>query len=237
MSRRRRAALLLGLALAMGGLAASDVSRREAALERRLGPTVPVLVARGELVPGTELSGAQVAVRHVPARYAPAGGLSSLAEVAGLRLAVAVAGGSYITAGQVQGAGEGAPGAGLRRGERVAEVVAVAPVDALTPGSRVDVVVSRDDERGDGGRTVLALEDVEVLAAAPAGPGGPGGGGTTGPNADAPRAATSLRVTVRQAVFLAAAQSFAREVRLLARAPGDRRRGLTGLAVDGSLGL
>ena len=33
----------------------------------------------------------------------------------------------------------------------------------------------------------------------------------------------TLRVTVAQAVYLAAAQSFAQDVRLLARAPGDRR--------------
>ena len=36
--------------------------------------------------------------------------------------------------------------------------------------------------------------------------------------------AATLRVSVRQAVDLAAAGSFAREIRLLARAPGDRRR-------------
>ena len=57
---------------------------------------------------------------------------------------------------------------------------------------------------------------------------------------DAPGARTvaaTLRVTVRQAVYLAAAGSFAREIRLLARAPGDRgaaRRGVSGgmTAVD-----
>ena len=38
-----------------------------------------------------------------------------------------------------------------------------------------------------------------------------------------PRVRATLRVTVAQAVYLAAAQSFARDVRLLARAPGDRR--------------
>ena len=38
-----------------------------------------------------------------------------------------------------------------------------------------------------------------------------------------PRVTATLRVTVAQAVYLAAAQSFARDVRLLARAPGDRR--------------
>ena len=34
----------------------------------------------------------------------------------------------------------------------------------------------------------------------------------------------TLRVTVAQAVYLVAAQAFAQDVRLLARAPGDARR-------------
>ena len=45
----------------------------------------------------------------------------------------------------------------------------------------------------------------------------------------------SLRVTLRQAVYLAAAQSFARELRLLPRAAGDRRRGEEGLSVGNGL--
>jgi pilus assembly protein CpaB len=45
MSRRRRAILLLGLAMLLGGLAASDVARREAAIARQLGPDTPVVVA------------------------------------------------------------------------------------------------------------------------------------------------------------------------------------------------
>ena len=39
-----------------------------------------------------------------------------------------------------------------------------------------------------------------------------------------PQVSASLRVTLRQAVYLAAAQSFARELRLLPRAAGDRER-------------
>ena len=46
---------------------------------------------------------------------------------------------------------------------------------------------------------------------------------------EAPQVAATLRVTVRQAVYLAAAGAFAREIRLLPRAPGDHR--LTGRAV------
>ncbi len=232
MSRRRRAVLLLGLALVLGTLAASDVSRRESALERRLGPPVSVLVARQDLAPGTRLTGAQVAVRSVPSRYAPAAGFSSASQVLGLQATVAVPAGAFLYPGQVAGAAEDGRGPLLRRGERVADVVAVGSPEAITPGSRVDVVVSREGDRGDTGRTVLALEDVEVLAAAPS---AGGGGSAAGPGADAPRMAVSLRVNLRQAVYLAAAQSFAREVRLLARAPGDDRRGSTGLTVDGEL--
>ena len=80
---------------------------------------------------------------------------------------------------------------------------------------------------GQSGRTELALEDVEVLtsAAAAAAPGDDPG----------PHVAVSLRVTLHQAVFLAAAQSFAREIRLLPRAQGDRKRGAEGLSVGSHL--
>jgi pilus assembly protein CpaB len=43
-------------------------------------------------------------------------------------------------------------------------------------------------------------------------------------------------VTLRQAVYLAAAQSFARELRVLPRATGDRGRAEAGTKVDDDLG-
>jgi pilus assembly protein CpaB len=114
----------------------------------------------------------------------------------------------------------------VRPGERVAELVARGSPDLVRAGGRVDVLVTR--ERGDGrGATTLALEDAEVLAAAPA--------ESDGSAADGPRVAVSLRVTLRQAVYLAAAQSFARELRVLPRAAGDRRHGLAGTAVGADL--
>ena len=42
--------------------------------------------------------------------------------------------------------------------------------------------------------------------------------------AEAGTATATLRVRLKQAVYLTAAQNFARETRLLPRAPGDRRR-------------
>ena len=56
MTRRRRAALLLGLAVVLGALAASDVARREAALRAQLAPLVDVVVARRSLADGRRLA-------------------------------------------------------------------------------------------------------------------------------------------------------------------------------------
>jgi len=211
-TRRRRAALLLGLALVLGAFAASDVSRREAALREQLGPVVDVVVARQPLEAGRRLRTGDLAVRRVPERYAPPGSAPLPELLVGGRLAVPVPEGAHVAEHQLAAA---APGPAVRRGERAAEVVATGSPELVAAGARVDVLVTR--ERGDGGpgATELALEDVEVLAARPTGAGGEEGG---------PRVAATLRVTVAQAVYLAAAGAFARDIRLLARAPGDRRR-------------
>lgn len=218
--RRRRAALLLGLALLLGGLAASDVSRREAALKSELAPLVPVVVAHGDLEPGVDLRLKDLAVRRMPARFAPPGAAAEPAELVGARVAVAVPDGGYLSAGQLEEDAAATGGAGVRRGERAADVVGVGSAELMRPGARVDVLVTRLGEGEAGGGTRLALEDVEVLAAAPAAPEQGGQGQDPG----MPRVAVTLRVTVRQAVYLVAAQAFARELRLLPRAPGDRRR-------------
>jgi pilus assembly protein CpaB len=230
-SRRRRAVLLLGLALTLGGLAASDVARREGAIARQLGPAVPVLVAHDDIPAGTRLTGDHLAVRRVPARYAPPGAVSSRAELVGQRTAVPVPGGAYLSPAVVGGGPGQAAGPAVRVGERVAEVVAAGSPELIAAGSRVDVLVTRDPNHGGAGQTALALEDVEVLASAP---GSPAGGADA--EAGTPRVRASLRVTVRQAVYLAAAQSFARELRLLPRALGDRGHGAAGTTVDATLG-
>ncbi len=214
--RRRRAAVLLGLALLLGGMAASDVARREAAVRARLAPIVDVVVAAEDLEAGRELRERDLAVRRMPARFAPAGAAADPAELVGQRVAVPVPRGGYLAGGQLS-VEAGPPGAAVRRGERATDVVGVGSAELVAPGARVDVLVTRGGERAGG--TALALEDVEVLASAPA---APGSGGEAG--AGVPRVAATLRVTVRQALYLAAAQSYARELRLLPRAPGDRRR-------------
>jgi pilus assembly protein CpaB len=232
MSRRRRAAILIGLSIILGALAASDVSGREAALRREIGPTVPVLVTRTRLAAGARVDPGALAIRRVPSRYAPAAAYRSSDEVAGLRSAVAIPAGADLEPAVVDDGtrSAGPSGPALRAGERVAQIVAVGPAQALGPGARVDVLVTREAAGDSAGSTTLALEDVEVLRAARA----PAAGGS-GAGAALPRVALDLRVSVRQAVYLAAAQSFARELRVLPRAPGDRRHGAQGVRFGGSL--
>lgn len=233
MSRRRRAALLLGLSVVLGGLAASDVTRREHALAQRLGPGVPVLVTAHAVRAGTRLEPSTLARREVPARYAPPDALTAPSEVAGRRTAGPLPAGAYLTPAAL-GLGAGAAGRGtgpqVGPGERIAEVLATASPGLVGPGRRVDVLVTRASEGGGTGSTTLALEDVEVIDSRPA-PEAAGGAD----QAPGPRVMASLRVTVRQAVYLAAAQSFARELRLLPRSAGDRRHGAQGTSEGSSL--
>jgi pilus assembly protein CpaB len=201
-SRRRRAALLLGLAIVLGGLAASDVGRREAALRAQLAPLVDVPVAGRALAAGHRLRRADIALRRIPQRFAPAGVPVLPDLLIGRRLAVPVTRGGALNPDLLEQP-RAPTGPAFRPGERAAEVVAVAAPDTVTPGARVDVLVTRDRSG-----TQLALQDVEVLATAPA---------------PEHHIAATLRVTIHQAVELAAAGAFAREIRLLARAPGDHR--------------
>jgi pilus assembly protein CpaB len=228
-TRRRRAAVLLGLALLLGGLAASDVAGREAALRRAVGPTVPVVVARTAIAAGAPLDAGRLAIRHVPARFAPSAAYGTASALAGTRAAVALTAGEDVTPSAVDD-GTSAPGPPVRPGERVADLVARGSAQLIRAGGRVDVLVTR--ERGDGsGATSVALEDAEVLAARAA----PAAGDTAHDASAGETVAVSLRVTVRQAVYLAAAQSFARELRLLPRAAGDHRHGVAGTTVGSDL--
>lgn len=222
---------MLAVALACGGLAASEVGDRMREVERRVGAPVPVVVTARPLPAEAKLKRGDLVVRQVPERYAAPDSLSDPGQAAGARTAVALAAGTQLTQSQL-GGGRGPAGAtgrgGLRRGERAVEV-AVSGGESLNgaagPGARVDVLVSTESREGPG-RSFLALQDVELLALR-------AGGGDDGPPVPAdreqtgsagPTATATLRVTLRQAVYLTAAQNFAREVRLLSRPQNDSRR-------------
>jgi pilus assembly protein CpaB len=203
MTRRRRAAVLRALAATLGLLSSAHMSRREAALRAQLGPLTEVVVARSDLRAGATLALDELAVRKLPARYAPAGEPAFAAALAGHKLAVPVPAGGAVTPELLQRTPT-TPEALVKRGERAVEVVASGSVES---GARVDVVVTTSK------RAQLALQNVEVLRARPA----------AAKEDSGPRVTATLRVSAEDAVYLVAAQSFARDVRLLARAPGDTR--------------
>jgi pilus assembly protein CpaB len=228
--RRRRGLFLLSLALASGGLVASQVRERERSVDAKVGPLVPVVLAARDLPPDEPLRPSDMAVERVPARYVPPDAVGDATHLAGARPAVPVAAGAYVTAGLLQGATAAQEGP-LRSGQRAVEVAvsggastvggsAVAPAPA-GPGSRVDVLVSTQAHDG-AGRTFVALENVALLDLRPLG----GGGVAVDEAMDQPAATAlaTLRVTAREAVYLTAAETFAHEVRLLVRPTGDRRR-------------
>lgn len=222
MSRRRRAALLLALAGLCAALAASLVSSYARQVSAEVGPKVEVVIARRDIPSGVTLTyenaRAFVTTREVAQRYAPRRAFTAPEQVLGYVTLVRVPVGTYLAPGLL-GSDRRVPSPEMKRGERAVDVAvggASGLGSALGPGSRVDVLVTTEGKSG-GGRSFLALEDVEVLAAAPAGdasaasPDDSGGAETV----------VTLRVSLRQAVFLTAAQNFAREVRVLTRSAGD----------------
>ena len=229
-ARRRRGLLLLSVALASGGLAASQVHDRERKAAEQSGPPVDVLVAARDLPAGARVARGAIAVRRVPARFVPPDALASPAGVVGARVAVPVAAGGYLTAGLFEGAGRPAGETGTRKGERAVTVevaggTAVADLAGgsasadLTSGTRVDVLVSTEPGAG-AGRTVMALAGAELLRLGETG-GGYADAESAAASTTGPTALATLRVTLRQAIYLTAADNFAREIRLLPRPRGD----------------
>jgi Flp pilus assembly protein CpaB len=201
------AGLLAVLAAVLTARAASSVP-----------PGEPVLVARTAIPAGTLLDApaASELLTTSPAPSGPvlAGLLRRRGDVLGRRTAVPVAAGEPLT----QAALGGAPGLGpgpLRPGERAVPVPLAAAggaAAALVPGSRVDVVASTGE--GAGGRSAVVVADAEVIAV---------GAGTQADVSGADSGSALLRVSARDALRLASALNFARDVRLLVRPVGEGR--------------
>jgi pilus assembly protein CpaB len=224
-ARRRRGLLLLSVALASGGLAASQVHERERRAADRLGPEVEVLVAARDIRAGGRIARDAVGVRLVPARFVPPDALPSADGVIGARTATALAAGGYVTTSLLDG-GEKRDDIGLRRGERTVtvEVTGGTTLAGLQPGSRVDVLVSTETGAG-GGRTTMALAGAELLRVEAGASGSyEGADPASGAGAAGSTTLAGLRVSLDQAIYLTAADNFAREIRLLPRPPRDHSR-------------
>lgn len=211
-ARRRRGFLLLALAVASGALAASEVRERARAVEAQVGPLVAVAVAKRDLREGTVIGAREalelVGTARIPARFVPPGALRRPADAVGGTAAIDVARGSYLTRAALAGGATRAP---LRRGERAIDVEVSGGRRLRELGGRgalVDVVVTSEPRSGPA-RAFVAADGAELLALRR------DGGG---------KAVATLRVPLRDAVYLTAATSFGRDARLLVRSPGDRSR-------------
>jgi pilus assembly protein CpaB len=186
---------------------------------------VDVLVAARDLPAGYRVGAGAVAIRRVPARFVPRDALASPAGVAGARLAVPVASGSYVSAGLFEGGKDRGDDGAVRKGERAVtvEVAGGSAVAGLAPAARVDVLISTESAAG-AGRTTLALAGAELLGLSAAEPGAYDDPDGAAGAAAGPTALATLRVSLRHAIYLTAADNFAREIRLLPHPPGDSAR-------------
>lgn len=206
-----RSALWLLMA-GLAGLAAVAVT-----LSAMASPPPPgvVLVARGDLPPGTLLDGGRigglVALAEVPSGVTLPGVLTAPDEALDRRLVVPVQHGEPITEATL-----GGPPGRRPRPLLVGERAVAAPLSAATgaaaalvPGALVDVVASTGE--GVAGRTRVVVEGAEVLALVES-PSDVGGEST---------GEALLRVDEADALRVTSALNFAREVRLLVRPPGE----------------
>lgn len=182
-------------------------------MRAQLAPLVAVVTASQDLEPGHALRTSDLALRRVPARYAPVDASAPPEELLGRKLAATVPRGGYVGVGQIEREMVSAV-APVRRGERAVEVAGLAPAELIAAGARIDVLAI--PERG---AVQVALEDVEVLGVKAA----QAAGDTASPGSSS-RIAATLRVTVRQALYLASLETRPGVLRLLPRALGDHDR-------------
>jgi Flp pilus assembly protein CpaB len=213
-SRRRRAVAFGVAALVCAGLAANVATRYRSSVEAQYGGLRPVLVATSELAAGQpigpkEIAGA-LAVRRVPARFAPPGSLRRPQDALGQAPGVTIPAGSYVLAAQLAvPSPEPPPTPGAAHGLRPVQVEVTGAeallVGGASPeGTRVDVVVSRQSGLGDDARTYIAAEDVQLLA-------------LRGPKAAGEGWSATLALSRDQALDLIEAEAGARQIRLLPR--------------------
>lgn len=217
MSRRGRALAFVLAALCAAAVAAAIADGYGASVARGYGALRPVVVAAADLDTGEAIDPGQAAtkleLRRVPVRFVPPGALENPAAAIGLAPTAAIPAGSYLLASQLRPPRTDPAGAlGLGHGRHPVEI-SVSGAEALLVagaqpvGERVDVVVTSEPSGSGPGRTYVAAAAVPLLAL------GPGADGSAAEGV----AAATLGLTRGQALRLIAAESFARQVTLLAR--------------------
>lgn len=165
---------LAGLLAAVALLLALHVPRGPVAPR---GPvTVPVVVAAGDLSPGTVLTGPQLVIARLPRDAAPAGSSADARRLIGRRLAAAVRAREPLTDVRLVGAGLTAllPAGLVAAPVRLADL-AVAVL--VSPGDRVDVLATPS---GADSAAVVAGSALVLATPARAGPSADTAGGEAG---------------------------------------------------------
>jgi pilus assembly protein CpaB len=195
---RERALPLVAVGLALLGLAAGQGHDGPRRLE--------VVVAARSIPAGRPIPPGAVRLVSIVATDRTPSMLAREDEAAFRVSSVPLRPGDYVVRGALQD-DDRAP---LRRGQRAVALrldAASAPSPAaLRDGTRVDVVVSTDADATHPARSSVVAGALEVLGA---------------PRRADGAVVITLRATLRQAVALTAAQSYAHDLRVLVRAPGD----------------
>src|SRR5580698_1192986 len=161
--------LMIGvLALALGTVAGLIAYRN---LQSRSGPGesgVPVVVAADDIQVGARIEEHDVRITNLPPSSLPANTYDRRSKVLGRGVVVPIAKGEFILPSKLAGeeSGAGLPSLipnGMRAvSVRVNEIVSVAGF--VTPGTRVDVLLTGTPEGGNDQETTTVLQNVAVLA-------------------------------------------------------------------------
>lgn len=209
-------------------MSVSLVSRHTNAVNAQLGPLEEVLMSKHELSEGTvikpENADRYLETRLVAKRFLPREHFGTAEQLFGLKALVDIPAGTYISPGQLSDGGESKEPE-IRTGLRAVEVPVVASpslAGLIVPGSQVDFLVTVEAEGG-AGMTYLAYENLPVIAVSRS---ADSGADTEGMKAEEGlgKMLVTVRVSAGVAVYLVAAENFAKQIRVLPRSSGDNRR-------------
>ena len=165
---RTRLMMIGALALAIGFLASVSVYKNLQGKNGSADPTVEVMVAANDLQVGTRFEPPDVKIIKIPAADLPPGAPRRKADVIGHGVILPISKGEFILPNRLaaENAGAGLPSLippGMRAvSVRVNDVASVSGF--VTPGTRVDVLVTGSGGGSGEPQTTTVLQNVQVLA-------------------------------------------------------------------------
>jgi pilus assembly protein CpaB len=181
-------------------------------------PKITVLALSRDAPADQAITDDMVSTKQIPARYAPATALRDRGQIIGLVPATRLTRGSILQEGMLTSA------PALQTGQRELAILVDAQTGVagkLTPGAIVDIIGTFG---GDSNRNIPASSEVVVPAARviDVGESRLKGGGTDQTQNPEQVVPVTFGLTPKEALNVTYAESFADEVRLALRRPGDR---------------